>query len=90
VIAGRTAVPASRDLQRTCQVQIPTRRGQIADRDGIPLTQVKVSHNHNLAVRFPVLFSQTDEEVLAFAKQHILSEKDILECYKRHSISRWA
>ncbi|ALJ56655.1 hypothetical protein AMD24_00483 [Candidatus Xiphinematobacter sp. Idaho Grape] len=67
-------------------MQIPTRRGQIADRDGIPLTQVKVSHN--LAVRFPVLFSQTDEEVLAFAKQHILSGKDILECYKRHSISR--
>jgi len=54
---------------RTYQLSIPAPRGQIVDRNGDPLAQVRLSYN--LAISFPTPLNWKDDKVLAFAKQHI-------------------
>ncbi len=49
---------------------IPAPRGQIADRNGAPLAQSRVSHN--LAVAFPAPPTMSDAEALAFGKREVL------------------
>ena len=54
---------------RTYVLQIPAPRGQIADCQGRPLAQTRVSYN--LALNFPTTPPMSDTETLAFAHEQI-------------------
>lgn len=81
---------------RTYQLLVPAPRGQIVDRNGNPLAQVRLSYN--LAISFPTPLNWKDDKVLAFAKQYItllsgllkrdlhISETTILNHYHNRGI----
>jgi penicillin-binding protein 2 len=56
-------------LARTYILDIPAPRGEITDRNGVPLAQNRVSYN--LAINFPTPLEFTDEKVLDFAHQQV-------------------
>ncbi len=62
---------------RTYQLLIPAPRGQIVDRNGNPLAQVRLSYN--LAISFPPPLNWKDNKVLAFAKQQITLVSGLLK-----------
>ncbi len=62
---------------RTYQLRIPAPRGQIVDRNGSPLAQVRLSYN--LAISFPTPLDWSDEKVLAFTKQQITLASGLLK-----------
>ncbi len=81
---------------RTYQLLIPAPRGQIVDRNGNPLAQVRLSYN--LAISFPTPLEWNDARILAFAKQQItfvsglfnreirISDPTILKHYRNRGI----
>lgn len=81
---------------RTLFLSIPAPRGQIVDRNGVPLAQNKMAHF--LGVQFPLIGDMPDVEVLKFARNLIpyiqkhtpdgweIEDKTILEHYKNR---RW-
>ncbi len=54
---------------RTLTLRIPAPRGQIVDRNGVPLAQTRVANY--LALSFPFIEKATNEKVLAFAREQI-------------------
>ncbi len=62
---------------RTFQLHIPAPRGQIVDRNGIPLAQNRLSYN--LAISFPTPLDWSDEQVLNFARQQITLARQLLQ-----------
>lgn len=54
---------------RTLKLEIAAPRGQIVDRNGIPLAQNRVVNY--LALNFPILNPATDEAIIAFARARI-------------------
>lgn len=60
---------------RTFQLDIPAPRGQITDRNGLPLAQNRLSYN--LAITFPSL-DWPEDKALAFATQQITLAKSLM------------
>jgi penicillin-binding protein 2 len=71
-----TIVPTfeTQKLARTYILDIPAPRGQIVDRNGVPLAQNRLSYN--LAFNFPTPLDFSDAQAVAFAHERIaLGEK---------------
>ncbi len=66
-----TIVPTyeTQKLARAYVLDIPAPRGEITDRNGIPLAQNKLSYN--LAVVFPTPLEFTDQQLLSYAHEKI-------------------
>ena len=66
-----TIVPTfeTQKLARTYILDIPAPRGQITDRNGLPLAQNKLSYN--LAITFPTPLDFSDAQALKFAREKI-------------------
>ena len=66
-----TIIPTfeTQKLARTYVLDVPAPRGQITDRNGLPLAQNKVAYN--LAIGFPTPLDFTDAKALAFAREKI-------------------
>jgi penicillin-binding protein 2 len=65
-----TSLTPSWETQRqaaTYALAIPAPRGQIMDRNGVPLAQTRVSNN--LSVVFPTPFDFTDRQIVAFVNR---------------------
>lgn len=62
---------------RTFQLNIPAPRGQIVDRNGLPLAQNRLSYN--LAISFPTPLDWSDDQVLSFARQQITLARQLLQ-----------
>jgi penicillin-binding protein 2 len=60
---------------RTYMLGIPAPRGQIVDRNGLPLAQNRVSYNLSLVFPTPLTFS--DHEALLFAQQQVILARTI-------------
>ncbi len=61
---------------RTYVLNIPAPRGQITDRNGVPLAQNRLSYN--LTIDFPTPLNFSDARALAFAHEHIRTAERIL------------
>lgn len=57
----------------TYALAIPAPRGQITDRNGVPLAQTRVSNN--LSVVFPTPFDFTDRQVIDFVSRAVVSAR---------------
>lgn len=66
-----TIVPTfeTQKLARTYVLDVPAPRGQITDRNGVPLAQNKVSYN--LAINFPTPLDFSDAQAISFAREKI-------------------
>src|SRR5881227_2778452 len=66
-----TIVPTfeTQKLARTFMLDIPAPRGQITDRNGVPLAQNRLSYN--LVITFPTPLDFSDEQALGFTKEKI-------------------
>src|SRR5438093_3225697 len=66
-----TIIPTfeTQKLARTYILDIPAPRGQITDRNGVPLAQNKLSYN--LAIIFPTPLDFSDAQTLSFAREKI-------------------
>ncbi len=66
-----TIVPTfeTQKLARTYILDIPAPRGQITDRNGVPLAQNKLSYN--LAINFPTPLDFSDAHAIKFAREKI-------------------
>ena len=64
-----TIVPTfeTQKLARTYILDVPAPRGQIVDRNGLPLAQNKVAYN--LAISFPTPLDFTDAKAVSFARE---------------------
>ena len=62
---------------RTFVFNIPAPRGQITDRNGKPLAQMRLGHN--LALAFPTPLDMDDDDALAFARQQIARAESIVK-----------
>jgi penicillin-binding protein 2 len=60
---------------RTYMLGIPAPRGQIVDRNGMPLAQTRVTYNLGLSFPTPLSFSET--EALLFAEKQILLARSL-------------
>lgn len=81
---------------RTFSLLIPAPRGQITDRNGLPLAQTRLSYN--LAITFPTPLDWPDEKILSFARRQIalasstinrdirVSDAAILNHYKNRGV----
>src|SRR5437870_13847027 len=56
-------------LARTYILDVPAPRGQITDRNGVPLAQNRISYN--LAINFPTPLDFSDAQALSFAREKI-------------------
>src|SRR5207237_4286998 len=56
-------------LARTYILDVPAPRGQITDRNGVPLDQNRLSYN--LAINFPTPLDFSDAHVLSFGREKI-------------------
>src|SRR5437773_10783958 len=56
-------------LARTYILDVPAPRGQITDRNGVPLAQNRLSYN--LAINFPTPLDLSDAQVLSFVREKI-------------------
>ena len=93
-----TIVPTfeTQKLARTYILDIPAPRGQIVDRNGVPLAQNKLSYN--LAVTFPTPLDFTDAQAISFVREKIekaekmtgrsikISDEAILRHYRNRGI----
>jgi penicillin-binding protein 2 len=71
-----TSLTPSWETQRqaaTYALAIPAPRGQITDRNGVPLAQTRVSNN--LSVVFPTPFDFTDKQVIDFVNRAAVSAR---------------
>src|SRR6202790_5087997 len=76
--ANPTHMTPSWETQRqaaTYALSIPAPRGQITDRNGVPLAQTRVSDN--LSVVFPTPFDFTDRQVVDFVNRAVLSARGL-------------
>jgi penicillin-binding protein 2 len=76
--ASPTHMTPSWETQRqaaTYALNIPAPRGQITDRNGVPLAQTRVSYN--LSVVFPTPFDFTDRQVLDFVSRAVSSARGL-------------
>ncbi len=64
-------------LARTYVLDIPAPRGQISDRNGVPLAQNKLSYN--LTVDFPSPLDFSDAKAIEYARQRIRVAEKILD-----------
>src|SRR5437870_12305685 len=66
-----TIVPTfeTQKLARTYILDVPAPRGQITDRNGVPLAQNRISYN--LAINFPTPLDFSDAQALSFAREKI-------------------
>ena len=62
-------------LARNYSFAIPAPRGQIVDRNGVPLAQTRVAYN--LAISFPTPPQFTDEEATRFIAEKVRHAQDI-------------
>jgi penicillin-binding protein 2 len=62
-------------LARNYLFAIPSPRGQITDRNGVPLAQTRVGYN--LAINFPAPPQFTDDEASRFIADHVRRAQDI-------------
>jgi penicillin-binding protein 2 len=75
--ANPTPLTPSWETQReaaTYALAIPAPRGQITDRNGIPLAQTRVSYN--LSVVFPTPFDFTDEQIVNFVNKQAAAARE--------------
>ena len=73
-----TSLTPSWETQRqaaTYSLTIPAPRGQITDRNGVPLAQNRVSNN--LSVVFPTPFDFTDRQVVDFVNRAVASARGL-------------
>jgi penicillin-binding protein 2 len=74
-----TTLTPSWETQRqasTYSLTIPAPRGQITDRNGVPLAQTRVSNN--LSVIFPTPFDFTDQQVVEFVDRAVASVRGLI------------
>ena len=73
-----TIIPTfeTQKLARTLILDIPAPRGQITDRNGVPLAQNKLSYN--LAINFPTPLDFSDNQAVDFAREKIDKAAKIL------------
>src|ERR1700730_13066072 len=66
-----TIIPTfeTQKLARTYILDLPAPRGQITDRNGVPLAQNKL--NYNLAINFPTPLDFSDAQAVSFAREKI-------------------
>src|SRR5437667_9910787 len=66
-----TIVPTfeTQKLARTYILDVPAPRGQITDRNGVPLAQNRLSYN--LAINFPTPLDFSDAQALSFVREKI-------------------
>src|SRR5437667_5981772 len=95
---GETIVPTfeTQKLARTYILDVPAPRGQITDRNGVPLAQNRLSYN--LAINFPTPLDFSDAQVLSFVREKIdkagkligrtlkISDEAILRHYRNRGI----
>ncbi|PYK04218.1 MAG: penicillin-binding protein 2 [Verrucomicrobia bacterium] len=105
--AGSSASPAAEEenivptfetqkLARTYILDVPAPRGQITDRNGVPLAQNRLSYN--LAINFPTPLDFSNAQALSFVREKIdkaekligrtlrISEEAILRSYRNRGI----
>ena len=61
---------------RTYVLNIPAPRGQIVDRNGVPLAQNKLSYN--LAFNYPTPLEFNDQQALAYAREKLAAAEKLL------------
>src|SRR6059036_3320873 len=66
-----TIIPTfeTQKLARTYILDVPAPRGQITDRNGVPLAQNRLSYN--LAINFPTPLDFSDTQALSFVREKI-------------------
>src|SRR5436190_19961854 len=66
-----TVIPTfeTQKLARTYILDVPAPRGQITDRNGVPLAQNRLSYN--LAINFPTPLDFSDAQALSFARERV-------------------
>jgi len=66
-----TIIPTfeTQKLARTYILDLPAPRGQITDRNGVPLAQNKL--NYNLAINFPTPLDFSDAQAISFTREKI-------------------
>jgi penicillin-binding protein 2 len=76
--AEETIVPTyeTQKQARAYVLDIPAPRGQIVDRNGLPLAQNKLSYN--LAINFPTPLEFSDNQALGFAHEKITAAEKLL------------
>src|SRR5213592_3489790 len=93
-----TIVPTfeTQKLARTYILDVPSPRGQITDRNGVPLAQNRLSYN--LAINFPTPLDFSDTQALSFVREKIdkaekligrtlrISDEAILRNYRNRGI----
>src|SRR5437899_692364 len=93
-----TIVPTfeTKKLARTYILDVPAPRGQITDRNGVPLAQNRLSYN--LAINFPTPLDFSDAQALSFVQQKLdkagkligrtlrISDQAILRHYRNRGI----
>src|SRR5947207_9031036 len=93
-----TVIPTfeTQKLARTYILDVPAPRGQITDRNGVPLAQNRLSYN--LAINFPTPLDFSDAQAVSFAREKIdkagkligrtlrISDEAILRHYRNRGI----
>src|SRR5438128_5656366 len=93
-----TIIPTfeTQKLARTYILDVPAPRGQITDRNGVPLAQNRLSYN--LAINFPTPLDFSDTQALSFVREKIdkaekligrtlrISDEAILRKYRNRGI----
>src|SRR5216110_3740756 len=93
-----TIIPTfeTQKLARTYILDVPAPRGQITDRNGVPLAQNRLSYN--LAINFPTPLNFSDTQAVGFAREKIdkagklvgrrlrISDEAILRHYRNRGI----
>src|SRR5213083_2847707 len=93
-----TIIPTfeTQKLARTYILDVPAPRGQITDRNGVPLAQNRLSYN--LAINFPTPLDFSDSQALSFVQEKIdkagkligrrlkISDETILRHYRNRGI----
>jgi penicillin-binding protein 2 len=94
----KTIIPTyeTQKLARTYVLDVPGPRGQITDRNGVPLAQNRLSYN--LAINFPTPLDFSDAQALSFAREKIdkaekligrrlkISDEAVLRHYRNRGI----
>src|SRR6266403_1138555 len=97
-VEEETIIPTfeTQKLARTYILDVPAPRGQITDRNGVPLAQNRLSYN--LAINFPTPLDFSDAHVLSFSREKIdkagkligrtlrISDEAILRHYRNRGI----
>src|SRR3954470_22150818 len=93
-----TIVPTfeTQKLARTFMLDVPAPRGQITDRNGVPMAQNRLSYN--LAITFPTPLNFSDAQALSYTREKIdeagrligrrfrISDQAILRHYRNRGI----